>query len=571
MNRAAYSFGNHISRSCGRSNALFLLRREASAAAGQGASSTGNANNNVSVNAAASASEQSNVQTQASAEPEKTRPEWLRLMKNKHQIKLMEEEKEKAFKSVINNTSSKVSLKDKVRGIESIEFMKAVDSIIESLSKPTSDKYDDYLSDALLGSKHPTLKKKILDSLKEYKELYDKDINIVTNVDLELAQIEVVENIRSIIDTTLRLKIKDLIGTPLTKSYDDAGKAAESSTETAQAAPAPSTATPLSNASSLDEESTKFLEVFYGSLRVKAKTIENLNKREQMKSGEIAPITKVQKYEDTAEMLEALTVLERKRYLRALDIINRSRAKAISVVDAAISKQVDPKQQPVSRDQAIQGLIKLYISDVEDYSTSEDFIDFSEFASTKGVTKTQVFTSPIQDIFAAPNQLSDFAISQKYAEYVADNVLGLNEKKDEKSGKSQKKDGSSKEEDVPADKVDPFNVRLPLGVRPNFLDQPKPTRPAVLVSHPNDIHFTNTWLLSRFLSRTGQILPRRETGLSAKMQRKLAKTVKRARQMGLLSYRDRYLPYIDMNIPGQSRPNTLAPSTRSLAPQRSFR
>ncbi len=567
MNRAIYSLNNHVSRSYGRPNALHLLRREISAVAGQGASSKTNANNAAASASQSAKSEQNDAQSQASAEPEKTKPEWLRLMKNKHQIKLMEEEKEKAFKSAVNNTSSKVSLKSKVRGAESVAFMKTVDSIIESLLKSTNDNYDDYLSDALLGSKYPTLKQKILDSLKEYKELYNNDINIATNVDLELAQIEVIEAVRSIIDTTLRLKIKDLIATPLTKTYNDVGKTVESTTEPAKAAAVPTLATPPPNASSIDEESTKFLEVFYGSLRVKAKTIENLNKREQMKSGEIAPATKVQVYEDTAEMLEALTVLERKRYLRALDIINRSRAKAISVVDTVVLKQADPKQQPVPRDQAIQGLIKLYSSDVEDYSTSEDFIDFSEFASTNGTTKTQIFASPIQDLFAAPNQLSDFAMSQKYAEYVADNVLGLNEKKDEKSGKLQKKD----EDASSADKVDPFNVRLPLGVRPNFLDQPKPTRPSVLVSHPNDIHFTNTWLLSRFLSRTGQILPKRETGLSAKMQRKLAKTVKRARQMGLLSYRDRYLPYIDMNIPGQSRPNTLAPSTRSLAPQKSFR
>jgi small subunit ribosomal protein S18 len=43
-------------------------------------------------------------------------------------------------------------------------------------------------------------------------------------------------------------------------------------------------------------------------------------------------------------------------------------------------------------------------------------------------------------------------------------------------------------------------------------------------------------MLKRFLSDTGKILPRRRTGVSAKYQRQLAKTIKRARVLALLPY-----------------------------------
>ncbi len=43
-------------------------------------------------------------------------------------------------------------------------------------------------------------------------------------------------------------------------------------------------------------------------------------------------------------------------------------------------------------------------------------------------------------------------------------------------------------------------------------------------------------ILKRFLSETGKILPRRRTGLTAQEQRKLARTIKRARNMGLLPF-----------------------------------
>jgi len=47
----------------------------------------------------------------------------------------------------------------------------------------------------------------------------------------------------------------------------------------------------------------------------------------------------------------------------------------------------------------------------------------------------------------------------------------------------------------------------------------------------NDIDF-----LSRFISDRGKILPRRNTGVSAKKQRIVANAIKRARNLGLLPY-----------------------------------
>jgi len=50
-----------------------------------------------------------------------------------------------------------------------------------------------------------------------------------------------------------------------------------------------------------------------------------------------------------------------------------------------------------------------------------------------------------------------------------------------------------------------------------------------------EINFKNTELLRKFISSLGKIRARKRTGLCAKHQRKLAKTIKRARSLGLLS------------------------------------
>ena len=48
------------------------------------------------------------------------------------------------------------------------------------------------------------------------------------------------------------------------------------------------------------------------------------------------------------------------------------------------------------------------------------------------------------------------------------------------------------------------------------------------------IDYKNTEILSKFTSETGKILPRRTTGVSAKMHRKVTREIKRARSCNLL-------------------------------------
>ena len=48
------------------------------------------------------------------------------------------------------------------------------------------------------------------------------------------------------------------------------------------------------------------------------------------------------------------------------------------------------------------------------------------------------------------------------------------------------------------------------------------------------IDYKNTEILSKFTSETGKILPRRVTGVSAKMHRKVTREIKRARTCNLL-------------------------------------
>jgi len=48
------------------------------------------------------------------------------------------------------------------------------------------------------------------------------------------------------------------------------------------------------------------------------------------------------------------------------------------------------------------------------------------------------------------------------------------------------------------------------------------------------LDFKNTELLKKFLTEKGRILPRRITGMTAKMHRKLTQEIKRARNMLLV-------------------------------------
>lgn len=55
-------------------------------------------------------------------------------------------------------------------------------------------------------------------------------------------------------------------------------------------------------------------------------------------------------------------------------------------------------------------------------------------------------------------------------------------------------------------------------------------------------------ILSRFVSATGQILPREVTGCNAKNQKRLAIAIKRARSVGLLSTTHRHARYMPKRI-----------------------
>ena len=46
--------------------------------------------------------------------------------------------------------------------------------------------------------------------------------------------------------------------------------------------------------------------------------------------------------------------------------------------------------------------------------------------------------------------------------------------------------------------------------------------------------YTNPELLSKFTSETGKILPRRVTGVSARLHRQITREIKRARAINLL-------------------------------------
>jgi small subunit ribosomal protein S18 len=53
---------------------------------------------------------------------------------------------------------------------------------------------------------------------------------------------------------------------------------------------------------------------------------------------------------------------------------------------------------------------------------------------------------------------------------------------------------------------------------------------------PDDIDYKNVTQVARFLDRRGRILSRRKTRVSAKVQRRIAQAVKRARHLALLPY-----------------------------------
>ncbi len=60
------------------------------------------------------------------------------------------------------------------------------------------------------------------------------------------------------------------------------------------------------------------------------------------------------------------------------------------------------------------------------------------------------------------------------------------------------------------------------------------TKPEGQSPNPSDLTFLDVDALSRYVTGTGKILPRRITGLTAKHQRHITKTIKRARNMLLM-------------------------------------
>ena len=57
----------------------------------------------------------------------------------------------------------------------------------------------------------------------------------------------------------------------------------------------------------------------------------------------------------------------------------------------------------------------------------------------------------------------------------------------------------------------------------------------------NEIDYKDVKLLSRFVNDQGKIMPRRITGTSAKMHRKLVRAIKRSRSIALM-------PYVENNL-----------------------
>ncbi len=64
-------------------------------------------------------------------------------------------------------------------------------------------------------------------------------------------------------------------------------------------------------------------------------------------------------------------------------------------------------------------------------------------------------------------------------------------------------------------------------------------RKKILDTRNLDIDFKKPETLERFISRTGKILPRRMTGASARVQRVIAREIKKAREVSLLPFTKR--------------------------------
>ncbi len=58
----------------------------------------------------------------------------------------------------------------------------------------------------------------------------------------------------------------------------------------------------------------------------------------------------------------------------------------------------------------------------------------------------------------------------------------------------------------------------------------------LIKNNVKDIDWRDVHILEKFINNHGKIVPRKVTGVTAKMQKKIEKSIKRARYMGFLSY-----------------------------------
>jgi small subunit ribosomal protein S18 len=63
------------------------------------------------------------------------------------------------------------------------------------------------------------------------------------------------------------------------------------------------------------------------------------------------------------------------------------------------------------------------------------------------------------------------------------------------------------------------------------MTSPEQKPPAQQTLKPEEIPFTSPQLMSRYITDTGKILPRKYTGMSAKQQRRVTSKIKSARNL----------------------------------------
>ena len=63
------------------------------------------------------------------------------------------------------------------------------------------------------------------------------------------------------------------------------------------------------------------------------------------------------------------------------------------------------------------------------------------------------------------------------------------------------------------------------------MSTPSPTEPKTQTLKPEEIPYTSPQLMSRYITDTGKILPRKYTGMSSKQQRKVTSKIKSARNL----------------------------------------